>query len=146
MKIVAIAAAASVLAGCAAGLTTSQRRSIEVRELEGSYDDAFRATMSVLQDMGYVIRHTDYQSGVIQAETGKKSIFWESYSYAITATLEQFGENRVRERITVVKRSVADIEGQRSRENTVIIENPLLLENIYDRIQREIFVRRGLGQ
>ena len=38
------------LVGCATTLSTLQRRGIESRNLEGSFDDAFKATLQVFQD------------------------------------------------------------------------------------------------
>ena len=132
--------------GCAAQMSDLQRRSIESKELEGSVDTAFKATMAVLQDRGFVIKHTDTTSGVIQAETGMKSGFLMQYNFMITATLEQFGENRVKERITISKNVVVQgMYGSRS-ENTEIVDDPKQLQEIYEQIQKEIFVRQNLAK
>lgn len=132
--------------GCATGLSDLQRRTIESKDLEGSLDNAFKATMAVLQDRGFVIKHTDSTSGVIQAETGMKPGFLQEYNFVITATLEQFGENRVKERITITKNTVVQgMYGSRS-ESSTIVDDPKMLQEIYEQIQKEIFIRKNLAK
>ena len=52
-------------------LTPLQRRVLESKELKGTYDDAFKATIAVLQDMGYTIKTSDYTGGLIYAESSR---------------------------------------------------------------------------
>lgn len=144
MKKLLLLAVLIILCGCVTNLSNLQRRDIELKELEGKFDDAFKATMAVLQDRGYVIKHTDYNAGVIQAETGMKSVFWESYNYTATATIEQFGENRVKERITFVKKMITNMGENNRVEDSVIIYDPAFLQQIYDDIQKEMFIRENL--
>ena len=135
------------LAGCATPeLTPLQRRNIEARELEGKFDDAQKATIQVFQDYGYIIKSSDYQSGVIQAESGvKQNLFGLMTNNEITATIEQFGTNRVKERITLIsKRKVSNQYG--TQENSSVIDDPQLFQKMYDDIQKEMFVRRNLAK
>lgn len=134
-----------LVAGCATTqLSNLQRRSIEAKELEGNFDDAFKATLQVLQDNGYVISHTDYKAGVIEGGTGEKHDFWHGQkAYKVTATIEQFGENWIKMRITFLEEKGIDAWGSR-RSN--IVEDPNFLQKIYDNIQKEIFVRKNLNK
>ena len=135
-----------LLTGCAATLSSLQRRSIESRDLEGTFDTAFKATLQVLQDYGYVIKNTDFDSGVIQGETGvKQGWFGVMTSFEVTATLEQFGENRVKERLSLVKK-VKSSSQYGTHENSQIIDDAELFQKIYDDIQKEMFVRKNLAQ
>jgi hypothetical protein len=134
-------------AGCATTqLTALQRRTLESRDLEGKYDDAFKATVQVLQDEGYIIKNADFRSGVIQGETGIKQDFWGMMrNLEVTATLEQFGENTVKERISfVTKNKLSSQYG--TQENSTRVENPELFQRIYDDIQKEMFVRQNLNK
>jgi len=145
-KILLISILSLVLCGCVTNLSNIQRRSIESKELEGSFEDGFRATMSVLQDRGYVIKHTDYDAGVIQAETMMRTNIFGGYSYSVTATIEQFGKNRLKERITFIKKMITDM-GQHGRTvDSTIIYDPALLQQVYDEIQKEIFMRQNLSK
>jgi len=136
-----------MFAGCATTqITALQRRSLESRDLEGKYDDAFRATVQVLQDEGYIIENADFQSGVIQGETGIKQDFWGLMRNSeVTATLEQFGENTVKERISFVTKNKSSSQ-YGTQENSIRIEDPEFFQRIYDNIQKEIFVRQNLNK
>lgn len=130
------------LVGCATpSLTNLQRRSIEAKELDGSFDDAFKATLQVLQDRGYVIKSTDYKAGVIQGETGEKQGFWRFYNNEVSATMEQFGQNRVKARVIFISKSS---DGLSKHSN--IIDDPKFLQEVYDAIQKEMFVRKNLDK
>ncbi len=133
--------------GCATSqLSTLQRRSLESKDLEGKYDDAFKATVQVLQDEGFIIKNADFKSGVIQGETGIKRKFWGAMKNCeVTATLEQFGENTVKARISFVNKSKSSSQ-YGTHENSVRVEDPELFQRIYDNIQKEVFVRQNLNK
>jgi hypothetical protein len=133
------------LAGCATTMDSMQRRSIESKELEGNFDDAFRATLQVFQDYGYIIKDSDHQSGVIHGETGIKQVWFRMENFEITATLEQFGTNIVKERISLVKKIKASSQ-YGTQENSLIIDDPALFQKLYNDIQKEMFVRKNLSK
>jgi len=134
-------------AGCATTqLTALQRRALESRDLKGKYDDAFKATVQVLQDEGYIINNADFKSGVIQGETGIKQGFWGVMRNSeVTATLEQFGDNTVKERISFINK-VKSSSQYGTQENSTRLEDPELFQRIYDGIQKEMFVRENLNK
>lgn len=140
-----IAVAALLLAGCATTMDVMQRRSIESKELEGNFEDAYKATIQVFQDYGYVIKDSDHQSGVIHGETGIKQVWFRMENMEITATLEQFGANMVKERISLVKK-IKSSSQYGTQENSVIIDDPALFQKLYDDIQKEMFVRKNLAK
>lgn len=137
----------TTLTGCAsAPLSALQRRSFEMKELEGIYDNAYKATLQVLQDHGYIIKNADYESGVIQGETGINMVLFKGMvNVEVTATLEQFGENTVKERLSLIeKRKMSTQYG--TQESSKIIDDPELFQKIYDDIQKEMFVRQNLNR
>lgn len=146
MKKLYLVAMLLIFAGCETTqhqLSSLQRRSFESKDLEGKYEDAFKSTLQVLQDYGYIIKSSDYKSGVVQGETGIKQNFWgKMINFEITATLEQFGENKVKERLSLIKK---EKYGPYS-ENSKIIDDPELFQRIYDDIQKEMFVRENLNK
>ncbi|MEW6170515.1 MAG: hypothetical protein AB1472_03015 [Candidatus Omnitrophota bacterium] len=128
--------------GCATPtLSTLQRRAIEGRDLEGNFDDAFKATLAVLQDRGFIIDHTDYDAGVIKATSGKKTGWRSVYSFNASVTIEQFGENNVKERIVFLQENK-----RKTKETSKIIEDPQYLQEIYEAIQKEMFIRKNLAK
>ncbi len=145
-RLVMIAICASILSGCAPKLSSIQRRSIEGRDLDGRFEDAFKATLQVFQDHGYIIKSSDYQSGVIQGETGIKKGWWGLMTNSeITATIEQFGENTVKERISIVSKKKSSSQ-YGTHENSKTIYDPKVFQKLYDDIQKEMFVRANLNK
>jgi hypothetical protein len=65
--------------------------------------------------------------------------------YEITATIEQFGENTVKERISLVKKTKSSSQ-YGTQENSEIIDDPELFQKLYDDIQKEMFVRKNLNK
>jgi hypothetical protein len=134
-----------LLAGCVTPMSAMQRRSIESKELEGSFEDAFKSTLQVFQDYGYIVKDSDHASGVIHGETGIKQVWLRMENYEITATLEQFGVNIVKERISLVKKvKVSSQYG--TQEDSIIIDDPELFQRMYNDIQKEMFIRKNLSK
>jgi len=133
------------LAGCATTMSAMQRRSIESKELEGNFEDAFKATLQVFQDYGYIIKDSDHASGVIHGETGIKQVWFRMENYEIAATLEQFGDNIVKERISLVKK-VKSSSQYGTQEDSIIIDEPELFQKLYNDIQKEMFIRKNLSK
>ena len=133
------------LAGCATSMSAMQRRTIESRDLEGNFEDAFKATLQVFQDYGYIIKDSDHASGVIHGETGIKQVWFRMENFEITATLEQFGTNVVKERISLV-RKVKSSSQYGTQEDSVIIDDPELFQRLYNDIQKEMFIRKNLSK
>jgi hypothetical protein len=140
-KIIIIFVVGMFLSGCVTQLAPLQRRAIEAKELEGSFDEAYKSTLQVLQDYGYAIMHSDYKAGVIRGETGWKSrgIFMPRQQ-EVSVIIEEWDKNKVKERITFILK-----EGSRN-QIARIIEDPEVLQKIYDDIQKEMFVRKNLSK
>ena len=134
-----------LLAGCATPMSAMQRRSIESRELEGRFEDAFKATLQVFQDYGYIVKDSDHASGVIHGETGVKQVWFRMENYEITATLEQFGDNVVKERISLVQKVKSSTQ-YGTQEDSIIIDDPELFQKLYNDIQKEMFIRKNLSK
>jgi hypothetical protein len=50
-----------------------QLRQLTTRTIEGSYENVFKATMTVLQDQGYIIKNTDMNSGLLVASVDRQA-------------------------------------------------------------------------
>jgi hypothetical protein len=122
-----------------------QQKLLESKDLQGIYKDAYKATLQVLQDYGYAIKNTDYESGVIHGETGMKVDWFLMKWSEITVTLEQFGDNTVKARLTVLnKERVSSQYG--TSEKSKVVEDPALFSKIYDDIQKEMFIRQNINK
>ena len=128
-----------------------QRRSIETKILQGDFEHAYRAIVSVLQDYGYIIKTAEYDSGLIFAHTGSqgatpRDIEERGGSVSqqnINVFLEPYGEDKVRIRITLMQHIDSfSKRGVVSRD--VRVENPQVLQRMFADFQREI-VAQELG-
>ena len=125
-------------------------REMQCKDLEGSFDHAYKATLQVFQDYGYIIKNSDYQSGVIHGATATKrhkNYFWNGLmvSSEATATAEQFKDNLVKERITLVDKTKSSSQ-YGTHENSKMVEDPTIYQKMYDDIKKEIFVRKNLSK
>jgi hypothetical protein len=64
------------LIGCMSGakLSPMQKRQLSSKLIEGSYEDVYRAALTVFQDQDYIIRNTDMPSGLIVAYVEREAI------------------------------------------------------------------------
>ncbi len=130
-------------------LTALQIRELQSRDLQGTFENAYKANLQVLQDYGYVIKNSDFKSGVIQGESGvkkDKNYFWNGLmvNSEATATLEQFGPETVKERLSLVNKWSYVYYGGNVKSETVV--DSQLYQKIYDDIQKEMFVRQNLNK
>ena len=131
------------ITGCnEAQLTTLQRKQLESRDLQGVYDNAYKATLQVFQDYGYAIKNTDYNSGVIHGETGIKQDFWGMMRWQeATATLEQFGPDIVKQRLSILKK-IKSSSQYGTHEKSEVVEDSELFMKMYEDIKKKsLFVR-----
>jgi len=138
---------AMLVNGCATTITPStplQRKVIESKELEGTYEDTFKSTISILQDKGYQITNSDYSGGIISAEYSNSIAYGGSESYSATINFEKFTENRIRMRLSIYKQLYNSIGAKRLKFSGLtsgIVNEPKLYQDFYNEIQKEIFLR-----
>lgn len=145
------------IAGCnEVQLTELQIREMQSKELKGGFDDAYKANLQVLQDYGYTIKSTDKDSGVIQGETAyrkDKKYFWNGLliNNEATATIEQFGEGTIKERLCLVRKEKKRSTNALSMTTIFVddaetIVDATLYQKMYDDIQKEIFIRQNINK
>lgn len=139
------------MCGCAAAskFTALQRRVIESKELEGSFEDAFKAVVTVLQDKEYIIKTTDYNGGTIYAESEKGKIIPSlgKAKYQMSVSLEKFTKEKVKIRISTHRLPIG-IFGTEGKAwiSGGFVEDPVFYQNLYAEIQREMFRRSQLSR
>ncbi|MDP2905946.1 MAG: hypothetical protein Q8O22_06590 [Candidatus Omnitrophota bacterium] len=149
-----------VLAGCMTAppsqLTPLQRRVMESKELEGSFDDAFRATIAVLQDKGYLVKTSDRDGGLVYAESGLTNAkdYWfglGNYQYKVTVNFEKFTETRTKIRLSIAT-EIYNITGGPWPMPTLgdikagPVDDPRMYQDLYAEIQKEMFRRAQLNK
>jgi hypothetical protein len=129
---------------------------MESKELEGTFEDGFKATMAVLQDKGYMLKTSDSNGGIIYAESGLSNVkdHWfglGNYQYKVTVNLEKFTENRVKIRISI-NIEIFNIVGgpwpfpKLGDIQSGPVEDPQMYQDLYAEIQKEMFRRRQLNK
>ncbi len=140
------------MAGCVtvdSHLTPLQRKTMESKELEGTYEDAVKSTISVLQDKGYEIKNSDYQGGIIYAESSNSIGYGGSESYSVTINFEKFTETIVKMRLSIHRQLYNAISAKRQKffgHISGIVNDPKLYQDFYNEVQNEMFRRAQLNK
>jgi hypothetical protein len=151
--------ALTLFTGCLATapkLTPQQRRALQVRTFEASYDNVFKGARTVLQDEGYIIKNQDFDGGMILAQkettASSGSVFLatmggdnQSYvtgrSFDISFSLEKINDNLTETRMTlqnVTKTSTGGVAGKEVVDTEVY-------NALYNKINVEIQRRKARG-
>lgn len=152
------------LAGCTPPgpvLTPLEIQSLQTREFEHDKAVVFASTMSVFQDLGYIVNSADLDTGLITTESPANSdratfparftifsdlMIWSDVTSVVqtkaTAFIERIG-SRSRVRLNfVITRQASSEHGQTSRQDTPILD-AVVYQNAFERIENAIFVRAG---
>ncbi len=148
-----------LLAACATDQHTApQKTSLEIQAFQSKQFDvdkktAFNSTMSVFQDLGYVVNSASLETGFISAESPLKGAdgmkaFLENLSSmrsegktAVTAFVEEIGPRATKVRLNFVQRDklMMDRGQQANRERPVM--DPKIYETAFNKIGDAIFIR-----
>ena len=123
--------------------TALELQSIQQRDFEAPKELTFAATVSVLQDLGYIVESADGATGFITAKgaAGKVSFRTDSQSQ-VTAFVESYGEARTRVRLNfVVANAKQSLYTGRVRADDGPISDPTVYEHTFDKIGEAVFVR-----
>ena len=143
------------MAGCVTTpqLSPQQRRSLQVRNFESTYNHVFRAFKTVLQDEGYIIKNQDMQGGLIVAHNSKPTgggmavlaalggneNYHTGTTYEVSVNLEAIRKKYTESRVIIQKVASYSQGGSRGRE----IIDPALYRNIYAKVIVEIERRKA---
>lgn len=138
---------ASALTGCVTGGATKsglELQSFQRKEFECTKKIAFASTLSVFQDLGYIIKSASFETGLISAASPTKNVmFMGSYmsNTEATAFIEEFTPTKSSIRLNFVNVSESSSGyGMKSRsDKPVEIATPY--QNAFVKIQEAIFVR-----
>lgn len=147
------------LVGCAAGpqLSQMQIRQLTTKMIEGSYEDVFRATMTILQDQGYVIKNTDMNSGLIVAnidrETSGGSQFMQALFLGsitdkntvieVSATVNKLNEQTQELRLNIQETNYSG-SGAKQKINQIYDEK--VYQNLFNEITLEVKRREAMNK
>lgn len=126
--------------------TSLELQSIQKKEFDTSYKIAFASTLSVFQDKGYIIETADSNTGFITSSSHKISKFIPFVGQAIehiksTAFIETMPSKKISIRLNFVNNQDTSSGYGMKGGNSVPIEKPEFYQDIFEKIQKAIFVR-----
>lgn len=152
-----------IFLGCAAGhqLSPMQKRQLTTRLIDGSYEDTFRATITVLQDQGYVIKNTDMASGLIVANVDRAESGGSQFAQAlllgyiankgteveISCMVSKIADykSEIRLNIQEVTYGQSSLWSGTSKQNTKQIYDPNIYRNLFNEIEIEVRRRQAIS-
>lgn len=140
-----------ILSGCAnkgykPTKTSLELQAIQAREFEAPFKVGFSATLSVFQDLGYIISTADAETGLISASSPKSQqliIFVGQVmrNRRATAFLETMPSERLRIRLNFVDEEETSNSYGMKGATVIPVEEPKLYQDTFEKIQKAIFVR-----
>lgn len=140
------------VAGCATPpppKSALELQAIQSKEFETSKKIAFAATLSVLQDSGYIISAANFDTGFISSSSPIKQhdpFFGDRQMHHVKASafIEEVVPNHTKVRVNIVDSlETSSDKGEKGGEETPI-ETPEMYQDIFAKIQQGIFVRKNL--
>ena len=150
------------LGGCAAPAAAPKSgvelQAYQAKEIETNKRAAFSATMSVFQDLGFIIDDGDFDTGLITAtglsirhEMGMGDVFSKLFAGVdtrgfttrrATAFVEKMPSGLIRIRLNFVDNSEA-VVGSGSARQSKPVEDPAFYQLTFEMIDKAILVRSG---
>jgi 16S rRNA C1402 (ribose-2'-O) methylase RsmI len=130
--------------------TSLEIQAIQSKSFEAKRSVAFASTLSVFQDLGYIIQSADKDTGFITARSATKNStdFWAAMSGLskntktnATAFIEELKPGLTKVRLNfVVSNSSSSAYGQNTANDNVI-DDPKVYETAFNKIGDAIFIR-----
>lgn len=126
--------------------TSLELQAIQSTEYETSYKVAFAATLSVFQDLGYIISTADSATGFVTAASPKSQEFIPFRGQVMknrkaTAFIEKMPSKMIRVRLNFVNEEESSTGYGMKGANSIPIEDPKLYQETFEKIQKAVFVR-----
>jgi hypothetical protein len=141
-------------------LSPMQIREITTKMFDCDYENVYRATITVLQDQGYVIKNTDMNSGLILASVDRKAktgnqvlealflgfIANKGTEIEVSCIVNKLSDSatEIRPNIQEVKYGQSSIFSGTSKQDSKQIYDPEVYKSIFDQISVEIERRKAI--
>lgn len=151
-KLFAILLLSLVITGCQTApvstKTPLELQAIQSKEFETSKKIAFAATLSVFQDLGYIVESASFETGLITAKSPTKELhkfLMSPIAQSIRASsfVEEITAGRTKVRLNLVDSRSLTSNGNR-REEERPIETPETYQDFFAKVQQSIFVRKNI--
>ncbi|AJI72490.1 conserved hypothetical protein [Francisella tularensis subsp. novicida GA99-3548] len=145
-----------VLSGCASSgpqqpnLTPLQIQLMQTKVFNVDLRTAFDATVTVMQNLGYIIQDANFNSGIITAKSTQTANFWGDSEYTeATAFIQPYRQSNknssIRINFVVYNSMPNPNQGGTPINTSSAILDPQAYENAFAKIQQQIFVQTGIS-
>ncbi len=135
--------------------TPQQRRALQMRTFETSYDNVFKAFKTVFQDEGYIIKNQDFAGGMILAQrevsqsgfnlggifAGANSNNVVGKGFEVSISLDKLNANLIETRMTL-QSLVKTSQGGSSGREVLDVDT---YKALYDKVNVEVQRRMARG-
>jgi PBP1b-binding outer membrane lipoprotein LpoB len=160
-KLITLSLIAIFLTGCAATSSKPTKTSLEIqaiqaRNFEADKPTSFKAVLSVLQDLGYVVQAANLDTGVITAQSPTQQDTSGSATFAaifnkvrtegrvyVTASVEDMNAKLSRVRLNFVDKKFRSAVGGQQATDEKAIQDPKVYEAAFEKISEAIFIRQA---
>lgn len=154
-KLICIVLFCGIVSSCAVppkiNQSQMQIQAYQSHEFETTKRIAFDATMSILQDAGFIIESADYETGFITGKgtTQSRLDFWwgaMNEHIRVTAFIEQRTSLLARVRLNLVESSQRKSVWNLAQDviNEVSVRDPQAYQLLFEKIGQAIFVKKNL--
>lgn len=153
MKKIFIALLVVVLSGCVQQeykptKSALELQAIQAKEFETTKNIGFAATLSVFQDLGYVVNSASLETGLINGKSPTNQSFVPFVGQVMKdvkaiAFVEEITPGRTKVRLNFVN-STSSSSGYGMRgEHDIPIEDGVMYQDVFSKIQQAIFIRKN---
>ncbi|WP_324780096.1 hypothetical protein [Thiobacillus sedimenti] len=140
--------------GCAMAPQTTKSplelQAIQAKEFETTKKVAFASTLSVFQDLGYVVGNANLETGLISAKSPTQQSFVPFVGQVMkdvqaTAFVEEIVPGRTKVRLNFVNSTqTSSGYGMRGAHDQPI-EDPQVYQDVFSKVQQAIFIRQNVN-
>lgn len=132
-------------------LTPLQIQLMQTKVFNVNKRSAFNSTVTVMQNLGYIIHDANFDTGIITAQSTQTVDFWQEAQYTeATAFIQKYRGSKKDSSIRinfVVHKTVPNPSQQSSvpiHKSTAVVD-PQAYKNAFTKIQQQIFIDTGVS-
>lgn len=125
-------------------------QAIQAKEFETNKKIAFASTLSVFQDLGYVVGNANLDTGLINAKSPTQQSFVPFVGQVMkdvkaTAFVEEVAPGRTKIRLNFVNSTQTSSGYGMRGERDQPIEDPQMYQDVFVKVQQAIFIRKNVN-
>ena len=128
-------------------------QSIQTKEFEAEKELAFVATLSVLQDLKFIVESVNYKTGLITVESPTKQSFVPFVGQVmqrvkVNAFVEELTPGRTKVKLSFVNSQKSSsgygMNGDMKAEKKTLVKTPDIYQDMFSKVQEKILIRKNM--